>query len=306
MKEEADKARAAAQARAAAAQAKRAQEKLEDEQRKIMARARRVESVKQLEEQAKRAAMEKKKASEKKQQQQQQQKKKKAAVAPAKAPVAIASAAAKGGNTKTEESAEWAEMRRLERESNELLELSPAALKGGAKAGLSPEMEFVKRGPKSSPAVAASVDGAAVVAVPERKLSKAEAEKERKELLQGLDAVMQDLQRRADEKKSSMKTAAAAAGTTPAAKAVDKRSFSKAVSPTKATTSSSSPPAKAPAKRGGGADDLTALAKKLTIPKLKSILEENKVKPPSSRAKKEELVQIVADLASKNPAILKK
>ena len=110
----------------------------------------------------------------------------------------------------------------------------------------------------------------------EKKLSKEEAEKERKELLMGLDAVMQDLQRRAEERKG-MQTAAKE----------EKISASASSSSTK----------KAAAKPAAAASssDPTALAKKLTIPKLKSMLEANDVKP-SSRAKKEELVQLVVGL----------
>lgn len=88
----------------------------------------------------------------------------------------------------------------------QLLELSPIANTKRA----APEAEFIKRGRKPAGAEATAVESLSASSSPappkSKAAAKAEFEAERKELLKGLDAVMQDLQRRAEEKASSAST----------------------------------------------------------------------------------------------------
>lgn len=213
------------------------------------------------------------------------------ATAAAAATTTKAAAASKAAvKSKKESGAEWEEMRRLERESQELLSLSPSTLRTGGKAAFSPEGEFIKRGSKISVPAGVELVGAAGAAVGSsvvEKVSKEEVEKERKELLMGLDAVMQDLQRRAEERKGPKLTAK------------DGK-----ISASASSSSSKKAPAKPPAAAvEASVSDPTAVVKKLTIPKLKDILLVNGVKC-SSRAKKEELVRLVVGLVEKNPGVL--
>lgn len=258
----------------------------------------------------------------------------------AAAPAApAATAAAKGAKkakaaaaSPVEESPEWAEMRRLEREANEvrglcfvhglccvswpstralrppttsnqpnersihihthasnqLLNLSP--LMAGAGRGSTPppapEAEFVKRGRKAAATAAEAAAAAAAVAPVGRPgtkaASKAEAEAERKELLKGLDAVMEDLQRRADDKRRKA--------------AEDKEAKGKAARPGAGAETTK---ALGGSKGGAGGDAELAMkaASKLTIPMLKAYIEKaNAGALPSGRAKKDEYVRAAAEL----------
>jgi len=320
MKEEAAKARAAAEARAAAAKAKREEEKEREQKRKLLARMIREDAAKKQEEHEKRLLeawkeQELARRAERAQKERQPTKgvsvtstergrgkksragKKEskisvdpvvsAAVAPAEKPMVAGE----------KEGKEWEEMRRLEEESAKLLELSPSAR--GNKRAFVPEGEFVKRGGRASVPVGVQTADLAEPAI-ERKVSKAEAEKERKELLMGLDAVMQDLQRRAEEKKGQLtavreKKIAASDPASPPGPKKTGRTKGKAAS---APAAGGVPPTP------GKGDDLTVVARKLTVPKLKAILQAQQVKPSSSRAKKDELVRLVVALAVENPTIL--
>lgn len=174
----------------------------------------------------------------------------------------------------------------------QLLQLSPLRA-APATPPLAPETELVKRGRKAA-ATAAEAAALAVAVTPvgragTKAASKAEAEAERKELLKGLDAVMEDLQRRADDKRRKAAEEREAKGK---AKAADKGGETKALGGAAATAAAAKKPA-----AGGDAELAMKAASKLTIPMLKAFIETaNQGALPAGRAKKDEYVRTAVEL----------
>ena len=183
--------------------------------------------------------------------------------------------------------------------TQQLLQLSPLRA-APATPSLAPEAELVKRGRKAA-ATAAEAAALAVAVAPvgragTKAASKAEAEAERKELLKGLDAVMEDLQRRADDKrrKAAEEREAKGKAKAAAAAAAGKGGETKALG---GGAAAGKKPAAAAGKAGGDAELAMKAASKLTIPMLKAFIETaNQGTLPAGRAKKDEYVRTAVEL----------
>ncbi len=175
------------------------------------------------------------------------------------------------------------------------MNLSPL-MSGTRGTAMAPEAELVKRGRQAAASAAAAAAAVAASAPPARSkaAAKAEQEAERKALLQGLDAVMEDLQRRADDKRR--KEAEEKEAKT---KAVARSKAAAAGGETKALGGKAAPAAKSSSSAGAGSDAALAMkaATKLTIPKLKAFIAGvNEGALPAGKAKKDEYVRAAVEL----------
>lgn len=169
-----------------------------------------------------------------------------------------------------------------------------------------PEAELVKRGRKAaaSAAVAASAAASAVPSAGKgtKAATKREAEAERKELLKGLDAVMEDLQRRADDRRrKELEEREVLAKGKGKAKGAKEPVAAVSGGETKALGDGSAAGGRkkqAGAVVGGEEAAMAmAAASKLTIPLLKSFIGGiNERALPAGKAKKEEYVRTASEL----------